>query len=270
MKIVDSFSYQEIKGFKFGQSIMGKPKLYSHIYYIDGMLIDTGHRRMGEDVLDLIKDLEVDKIFITHYHEDHSGNIYLLQKHFDCPVYASQLCSEIMKAPPRISLSQKMTWGDRPPFHTIIPIQRSIKTKKYKFEIIDIPGHAIDMVALYEPNNKWLFSADLYVNSYIGYFLKEESMIQQILSIKNILELDFDVLLCGHNPQFTRGKEKLTKKLKFLESFYNDVSSEYKKGKNAHQIFKSFELKEFKMVRYLSGGALSKMNMVKAVIRDLQ
>jgi len=269
MKIIDSFSYQEIQGFKFGKSTFGTPKLYSHVYFLDGLLIDTGHRRMSKDVLNKIKDLPVTKIFITHHHEDHSGNIDQLQKHFKCPVYGSQLCSEVMKDPPPISLSQHMTWGDRLAYNGIIPTAENISTSNYNFRIIGVPGHAVDMVCLYEPNMKWLFSADLYVNSYIGYFLREESITQQIDSIKKVLKLDFDVLLCGHNPQFKDGKIKLEKKLNFLRSFKDDVKREYEKGKGAEEIFRVLNLKEFKFVKFVSGGALSKLNMVRSVIRDI-
>lgn len=270
MKIIETFNFEQVTGFKFGKSLYGIPKLYSHIYYIDGLLIDTGHRRMAEDVLDTVKELKVDKIYITHFHEDHSGNIALLSNHFNCPVFSSKLCSEIMRSPPPISMSQKMSWGNRPPYNDLIPISGSIKSNQYEFQIIDIPGHAPDMAALYEPTMKWLFSADLYVNSFIGYFLRPESTIQQIDSIKKILELDFDTLLCSHNPQFNNGKEKLDKKLKFLESFYQSVKSEYEKGKTAQEIFKALELKEFWFVRIISGGALSRLNMVKSVVRDIE
>jgi len=269
MKVVDSFSFEEIQGFKFGKSWRGVPKLYSHIYFIDGLLIDTGHRRMANEIIETIKDLPVTKIYITHYHEDHSGNIEMLANHFGAPVLGSKLCSEIMKSPPSISISQKMSWGNRPAYENIQPLSGSITTENHSFRIIDIPGHARDMTALYEPNKKWLFSADLYVNSFIGYFLREESTTQQIDSIKKILALDFDVMLCGHNPAFQGAKVKLQKKLKFLEAFYKDVAAEYAKGKTAVEIFKSLKLKEFWFVRLVSRGALSRLNMVKSVIRDI-
>ena len=149
MKVIDSFNHQEVQGFKFGSSRFGKPSVYSHVYFIDGLLIDTGHVRMANDILDAINDLPVTKIYITHHHEDHSGNIELLRKYFDCPVYGSQLCSDMMKNPPPISLSQKMTWGQRPAFENIIPVNCSVSTTNHKFEIIDVPGHARDMTGFF-------------------------------------------------------------------------------------------------------------------------
>ena len=270
MITIDTFEHEAVKAYKFGYSPFGKPKLNVHVYYIDGLLIDTGQSRTSKEIIRYIGELDVRQIFVTHHHEDHSGNLHLLQKHFNCPAYASATCCELMKKPPKISFVQNVFWGNRPPNHQLIPHGESIRTDNYTFQIIPIPGHAIDMVALYEPNKKWLFSADLYVHYYINYFMENESVTQQIESIKKVLELDFEVLFCAHNPKFTGGKGLLEKKLVFFESFYAQVSELYEKGYIDQQIFKRLNFKENKYIKLFSQGNLSKMNMVKSVIRDIE
>lgn len=270
MLIAQSFQHEEILGFKFGYQAIGPPKLFAHIYYVDGLLIDTGQSKMRNSILAATEKLEVEQIFITHHHEDHSGNIKALKDQHNCEAYASKLCCEMMKAPPKLSFAQKITWGRRPAQNDLIPKQQTIETSKYCFDIIPIPGHAPDMVALYEPNRKWLFSADLYLNSYIDYFVYSESIAEQMTSIKKILALDFDVLLCSHKPQLKHGKQQLSKKLHFLESFFEEVSILHTQGFSAKEIFKHLKLKENWWVKILSSGSLSKVNMVHSVIRDLE
>ena len=124
------------------------------------------------------------------------------------------------------------------------------------------------MVALYEPEKKWLFSADLYINSRISYFLKNESIRQQIQSIRKVLELDFDVMFCGHNPQLTKAKVKLGEKLNYLEGFVSKVSRFHGQGNSAKEILRCMNQKELTFLKVLSGGELSKINMVRSVIRD--
>lgn len=265
-----SFEHKDILGLRFGYHPFGKPQLQVFIYYVDGLLIDTGQSKARQRILSETKDLNVEQIFITHHHEDHSGNIRALQELHNCEVYASEACSKMMKDPPKISLAQKLTWGSRPAFREIIPKNQTIKTNKYCFEIIPVPGHAKDMVALYEPNKKWLFSADLYINSYIDYMLENESIADQIESVQRVLQLDFEELFCSHKPRLANGKEHLTKKLNFLESFFNDVSQLYKQGFTDQEIFEKLKFKENRFVKFLSGGSLSKINMVKSVIRDLE
>ena len=268
MKITKTFQHENIKGFKFGSQPIGRPRMFSHIYFIDGLLIDTGHSNMRKEVLKTIKDLRVEQNFITHHHEDHTGNIEVIQNHFQCPTYASQLCVDIMKSPPNISFAQKITWGNRPSNTNIIVKENFIKTENYHFELIPIPGHAADMMALYEANQGWLFSADLWVNDFIRIFMRPESMGQQIDSLKKVLELDFDVLLCSHNPKFKNGKELVKKKLIFFEYFYETVADLHRKGFSVKSIIKKMKLKEDWSTRILSTGELSTSNMIKSVIRD--
>ena len=125
------------------------------------------------------------------------------------------------------------------------------------------------MLCLHEANQGWLFSADLWVNEYIRFFMRTESMSQQIESMKRVARLDFDVMLCSHNPQFKEGKAKLFKKIQFMEDFYGRVAELYQQGKKASTIMNEMKLKENKQIRFLSGGALSTLNMVKSVIREL-
>lgn len=270
MKITETSKYEEVQLYRFAYHPFAKPQLGVYLYYVDDLLIDTGQTRMSQEILKTIGSLKVQQIFVTHYHEDHSGNIALLQKHFDCPVYSSSLCAEMMKNPPPICFAQKMTWGTRPAYFDLQANDTAIHTPNFHFQIIPIPGHAQDMVALYEPHKRWLFSADLYINSYISYFLREESIQQQIESLKRVLALDFDTLFCSHNPQFKSGKNKLAEKLNFLEKFYEQVAQVYHQGLNARQIMRRLNLNEKWSVRFLSSGDLSKLNMVQSVIRDEQ
>ncbi len=268
MRIKSTFQHGPIQAYKFAYSPFGKPKLGVHLYYIDGLLIDTGQSRMRKVVAETVSSLAVEQIYITHYHEDHSGNVHLLSQYFQCPAFSSRLCCALMKSPPPISFAQYVSWGPRAAYPHLQVKEDFIETDKYHFQIIPIPGHAVDMVALYEANEGWLFSADLYVHNYISYMLTEESIKTQIESISTILELDFDTLFCSHNPQLQSGKKRLSEKLHFLEEFYDKVASEYRKGKTAKAVFQDLQLNEKWFVRFLSHGCLSKMNMVRSVIRD--
>jgi len=268
MKTVASFNHADIQIYKFGFAPFGKPRMFSHLYFVDGLLIDTGQSNMRRETMAAIDSLPVDQLFVTHYHEDHTGNLAAVQQRFNPPCYASALCIELMRSPPKISPAQWLTWGDRPPNTQLVAADREIATARYRFELIPIPGHAADMVGLYEATQGWFFSADLWVSSHIRYFVYNESMNGQIESLKRALRLDFDVLLCGHRPQFKGGKEKLRQKLQFLEDFYGQVATLHHAGHSARSVMAQMALKESWKIRLLSLGALSMLNMVKSVIRD--
>ena len=266
----DSFTHDSVHGYRFGHQAIGKPRMLVYVYYVDGLLIDTGQSSMRKKILEVTQELPVDQILVTHHHEDHSGNILALKQQHNCPVYAPPLCCEMMKNPAPISWAQKLTWGDRPAYHDLTPIEREIQTKHHTFQIIPIPGHASDMAALYEPERKWLFSADLFINSYISFTLHNESIKDQIESIRRILKLEFDVMFCSHNPKLDDPKKSLRKKLNFFEELYSGVERLHAKGYSPKAIFRELKLREDWVTRLLSGGDLSKMNMVRSAIRDLE
>jgi glyoxylase-like metal-dependent hydrolase (beta-lactamase superfamily II) len=270
VRVTDSFNFEEIRYFKFGYNPLGKPSLFTYIYFVDGLLIDSGQRLMENKVSEVTSNLEVRQIFITHHHEDHSGNIQKLRDQFNCDVYASEECCELMKDPPPLSLAQKLVWGTRPPYHDLCPVSDFITTPNHRFQLIPIPGHASDMIALYEPERKWLFSADLYINSYISYFLKNESIADQIRSIRRVLDLDFKVMLCSHNPRIHDGRKKLEEKLLYLEGFHKNVGELHSKGQSAREIMVGLKLKENYFIKILSHGHLSMLNMVRSSIRDYE
>ena len=261
-------NYGEVQGYKLGYSPWGKTSLFVHSYFVDGLLIDTGQSNMRKEVLAFTKELPISQIVVTHYHEDHSGNLGAILSAQPCPAYASQRTCDILKNPPPISLVQHLVWGRQSANKQLAPIGNSLETERFKFNIIPIPGHAEDMIALHEPTQGWLFSADLYVNSYIVYFLHNESTREQIESIERVLKLDFDTLFCSHTPLLTGGREKLVKKLHFLQKFYDQVATFHQQGYPPKQIMKRMDLKERWATRLLSQGHLSRLNMIKSVIRD--
>ena len=269
MKKVDISSYNGIQRFRFGYHPFGVPKLHVNVFWVDGLLIDTGQRRMRTSVLKTLKGLEVNQIFVTHHHEDHTGNLNQLVGYFKCPVWGSKRCAELMEKPPPISLPQWVFWGPNTSFKPIKFGTDYLETEQYRFEWIPISGHAEDMVALYEPNQGWLFSGDLFVYHYISYFLKEESMWTQIQSIKKVLTLDVEWFFCSHHSEFKLKKEELIRKLQYFETFFSRVALLSQRGYPAGKILEQMELRERWPIRIISNGRLSTINMVRSVLRDL-
>jgi len=263
-------NFNEVKAICCGYSPFGKAVLSVNVYFVDGLLIDAGQSLMCKEVLNFTENLPIQQICVTHHHEDHTGNLTSITKQHKVPVYGSLKCKELMKAPPSISLPQKIYWGNRPAFNITAFKNDELKTPNYTFKIVNVPGHSKDMIALYEPSKGWLFSGDLYINDTIRYMLQEENIAQQIKSIKKVLQLSFDTLFCGHNFQPIKGKEKLKNKLKFLEYFYGEACHWHSKGYSPKAILKKMKLIENYAIKIISNGNLSQLNMVKSAIRDIQ
>ena len=201
MHHIKRHDFDPIESLQMGNGYFGPPPVSVHSFFIDGLLIDTGPPKLRREFLQWLEPKPLKQVYITHHHENHSGNVNPITANFKVPIYGSLGCSELVQGQVATSLPQRLFWGT-PVFtdHVAAYEQSRLSTPKYDFELLPIPGHALDQVALFEPNQGWLFSADAFVSPQIKYFMKKESMVQQIQSLKKMARLDFDLLLCCHTP----------------------------------------------------------------------
>jgi ribonuclease/clavin/mitogillin len=164
-------------------------------FLIDGLLVDTGAPGGENDLKEFVKSLDrehmVKKCLITHSHEDHCGGAAMLQSEFNIPVYASKRAIPKLKKEKNYPEYRKITWGfPYRPFEAI-PVVESILScsNKYKFDLIEIPGHAEDEIALIEKQQQWAIVSDGLMPKYTMIFGKNTDIPEDISQIYNSLKL---------------------------------------------------------------------------------
>lgn len=266
MDVIKRFSHEEITCWKLGTSWWGKPKIYVHSFLIDGLLIDTGHPYIQKSFLKTLSPERITKVILTHHHEDHSGNVEAIKRQHNIKAYASSKCAQLMQSPPRLEPARRFAWGQNYVADLIaLDTSQKLETDSFSFEILHTPGHAIDQISLFEKNKGWLFSGDIFIHDYVKSFMRDENIYQQIDSIKKLLLLDFDALICNHQPVFKNGKVRLQNKLQFLEDFVGKVSVQFIKTQSVSQTMRVLGLKENHFLKAFSLGQLSMRNMVESV-----
>ena len=85
-------------------------------------------------------------------------------------------------------------------------------------------------------------------------------------SLKTVLTLDFNALFCGHNPIPKGGKDRLAAKLAFLEDFYGRVTDLNRKGLTESEIIARLDLKQDRLVKWVTMGNACFANMVRSVL----
>ena len=78
---------------------------------------------------------------------------------------------------------------------------------------MEVPGHCEDQVAFWVPDRGLLFSGDAFIHERPRYFRSDEDFHATIASLRRLLELDFEHLLCAHRPRVGNGKAALQQKL---------------------------------------------------------
>ncbi len=234
-----------------------------YLYFIDGLLIDTGSQNMGRDTIPFFKEYMPRQTVITHCHEDHTGMAYWLDKKMGIPVYISPQSVKLTTKPPYIPIYRQWIWGSQLPFNSL-PLGQTVETDSHVFDVIPSPGHSPDHVVLHEKNQGWLFGGDIFLAVQQKLLRTQESVPVQIESLKNILNLDFDTIFCGHGGVFSQGKRLLMQKLNYLEEVQVKVLDLSNKGLNPRQISHQLFPQKHPLTD-LSQGEWSSYNMVRSI-----
>ncbi|TLS34896.1 MBL fold metallo-hydrolase [Pseudalkalibacillus caeni] len=216
---------------------MAGTHLNVNVFFIDGLLIDTGPARLKNSLIPYFKELPIEQVALTHHHEDHTGLAGWLLHHRKRPLYIHGSGIEYCLQPPVLPFYRKVFWGKRDAFAPE-KMPGRIETNSLTFHVEHSPGHAPDHVALIDKENGRLFSGDLYVLPHPKSLFAFESVPEIIRSIKRLLSYDFETLICSHAGVIPKGKEKLAAKLSYLEEIREQVLSLYENGMPANRIRK--------------------------------
>ncbi|TAE74705.1 MAG: MBL fold metallo-hydrolase [Bacteroidetes bacterium] len=271
MSIITQKKFQEVEMIETGFSLFGKPLLNVYCFYVDGLLFDTGQHRMKKHIVKALENKQINKIILTHHHEDHSGNAQTLADLHHAPVYANYLSIPYITQgfPYRIRFYQWYNLGKIKLVKSPLPYPQQFETEKFCFEPIYTPGHCTDHYCFLERKKGWLFSGDLYIGNLQVMRNNDEDMQTMIESITKILEYDFDVLFCCHHPKTTDGKKYLRYKLEYLQEFQQKAIYFYQKGHSIKEIMKKMNKKENWFYKIYTENDIGVDFMVKSALKNI-
>ncbi|HEU5139295.1 MAG TPA: MBL fold metallo-hydrolase [Bacillales bacterium] len=237
-----------------------------YLYFIDGLLVDTGPSARRGTLIPVFKSWDIRQVAVTHYHEDHSGMASWLNRHYTADIFVHEESLGIADRTARIPWYREFFSGRRLPFQAK-PYPSVIKTPQFRFYPIETPGHTSDHIGLYEPDQGWLFSGDLYITPYPKVFMKEESISDYIETLRKLQRLDYRTVFCGHEGVVSNGKEKMKKKLDYLVKVRDEVFHMHRAGFDDRTIMNKLFPEKVKL-EYLSFGSFSRLNLVRSCYRS--
>ncbi len=260
---------------------------FTSCYLVDGLLIDTGAPGGENDLKKFVNSLNsnqmIDKCFITHTHEDHAGGASMLNTEFGIPIYASEKAVDLLKKGNIYPKYRQMVWGQKLLPARAIVIDKPIitKSKKYKFRLFPMKGHAPELVALIEKDQQWVFVADAVQPKYKMIFGKNSdiqediSLIYQSLSkLYEFTENMNDLLIFSAGNGILQGREILIKKMEEIENLHIKTHEYHRKllkegysGKKLiRKIIKNLFGKE-SIIGQLTQGDLSRENLIVSLLK---
>jgi len=269
MRLFKSYDFKGIKGYQLGWSLFGSPLMTVYCYASDDFMVDTGQSHMQNESLGIAENHHIKRIFLTHHHEDHSGNAAAIKQELGVKVFGHPMTMEKMSNRSHILPYQRYIWGKSKPL-SMEPVLETIKTALGNMVPVHTPGHSKDHTIYLLEEKGILFSGDLYLGDKIKFFRVDEDIGAQIASLKKVAALDFKTLLCSHHPKLENGKQHIKRKLGFLENLYGNIMHLWQKGIREKEIFARLYLKEDYFIKYFCFGNVSMMNGVKSVVRHYE
>ncbi|MFC5558207.1 MBL fold metallo-hydrolase [Ureibacillus thermophilus] len=248
-----------------GKNVFSKVHLNVYSFYQDGVLIDCGAHSMKKEFLNFFNRLSIDRVVITHAHEDHDGCAkYLNEK--GLPIYLNAMSIEKSKRKADYKLYRKFFWGIRPPYEAI-PHEETFESRKYKWRVIETPGHAQDHVSFLNESTGQLYSGDLFVTPKTKLILRDESIPQIIQSIEKVLQLDFGEMFCCHAGYIKDGKKAFRLKLDYLLELTDKVKRLSKEGFSADEIHQLLFPRKYQLAT-VSGGEWHSKHIITSILSN--
>ncbi len=131
-----------------------------------GFLIDCGSKEVFDDMMKVEEKFacsDIEGMFITHYHDDHTDYVNGIRKKYNCPVYVTQELEDILKYPQAYRL----------PAMTSVPIDSlvivndasTMSWKEFTFTFYYLPGQTIyhdAMLVEHKDGEKIFFAGDSF------------------------------------------------------------------------------------------------------------
>ncbi len=243
--------------FPVNYSNMGSINCYIYQNGNEYTLIDAGikgeefeqffYRKLSDYSIEIKK---INRIILTHFHEDHTGLVNKLAKDYSIPVYASQIAITRLKCEGDY-LQKKLTFYQELynqygvmeyAIERLAKMENTLHNKEKVIllptikrleegqqigglQIIAVPGHSPDSIGFWDKENGWLFAGDFLLASGMTNALIDHDeagevikpLMQYIESIKKVKSFSIQYVFAGHEAVFQNLDEVIEKSLSKME-----------------------------------------------------
>jgi glyoxylase-like metal-dependent hydrolase (beta-lactamase superfamily II) len=230
-------------------------------YVVRGVLVDTGMIRARASLATLLRDVKLEGVMITHWHEDHAGNATLLAKR-GLPLAMHAYTEARLRERLAIRLYRRVVWG------TPLPLQTSHPPFEHPvLRFVHTPGHSPDHQVVWDPERETLFSGDLWLGVRARVLHAGEDPYRIIVSLRDASALAPKRMFDAHRGAVSEPRAALAAKQAFMEDTIALIAAKVAAGWSDRAILREVLGGEDR-VGFVSGGEYSRANFVRAVRRQ--
>ncbi len=227
-------------------------------YLVRGVLVDTGCPSAASEMRGFLDRTAVRGVAVTHWHEDHAGNLGMLLER-GIPVMVATSTVDALRAAGRIPLYRRVVWGRFTP-----PIGEHEAFTDDALSLISTPGHTADHHVVWDSETGTVFGGDLFLGVRVKAAHHGEDPRTLVTSLRRIAALDPERLFDGHRGLVDRPAEQLRAKADWIEETVATIEGLFDRGWSDRRIRRAILGRE-ELAGYFSGGGVSRLNLVRSV-----
>lgn len=229
-------------------------------YVVRGVVVDSGFPHVRAAFGAALDDMRLEGGMITHWHEDHAGNVSLLAER-GLPLQLAPETLERLCARPTIRAYRRLTWG-RPP---------ALAARHAPFEhpvlrFIHTPGHSPEHHVVWDAERGTLFSGDLWLGVRSRVLHASEDPRQIVASLRCVAALRPARMFDAHRGPVATPVAAIEAKVSWMTDAIGEIERRLAAGFTHRAIVRELLGGEERSA-WFSGGEYSRLNFVRAVER---
>ena len=204
-------------------------------YFVRGALMDTGFHDVRRDLGAWLDATRPAGAIVTHYHEDHAGNVELLASR-GVPLWISPATLAKVRAPEPILWYRRWCWGTQPPLESAVaPFMHPSLT------MIHTPGLSSEHHVVWDAERETVFGADLFlgVKVRVTHPWPREDVRAQVASIRKVIALKPKRYFDGHRGLVRDTVAQLAAKADWTEETIGEIDELIDRGLDDREIVKT-------------------------------
>lgn len=231
-------------------------------YVIRGIMIDTGFHRARNAVLAATRSLDVRGVIVTHWHEDHAGNVAMLADR-GLPILMRPDTEATLRERPAIQLYRRVFWGHPPALSAAVT-----RFDASGLECVHTPGHSTDHQIVWDPETRALFSGDLWLGVRARVLHSTEDPYVLLGSLRRASGLRPLRMFDAHRGLVDRPVQAIDAKIRWLEETLGEIERRVTEGWSDRAIVQRV-LGGEEIAAIVSVGDYARRNLVRAVRRNV-
>jgi glyoxylase-like metal-dependent hydrolase (beta-lactamase superfamily II) len=229
-------------------------------YVVHGVLIDTAFPDVSGELSRWLDGHPVRGAIVTHYHEDHAGNVGELAVR-QVPTWIAPTTRSHLERPTPIGLYRRLCWGTPRPLAIAPP-----PFEDESLAVIATPGHSHDHHVVWDADTGTVFGADLFlgVKVRVAHPPEREDVREQIASLRRVIALAPSRYFDAHRGPIENPLTLLSSKLAWMEETTGRIDELIAQGLGDAEIARRV-LGRREMIDYVSMDDYSRRNVVRSV-----